>query len=288
MPAPPHENVVIVARGSCGLLCSDAGAPAGDHGAPRAAVPRCWHLVEADPSLAPSLPWHKQPPVRRQAPLAAITVTQNGWWPCKDRVGGGAAAGPSNGCSDTPSGALTSSSCGSSERGRPWWRRRTVPEEGRRQQQPVNCWSQQQQQQPQQQHPQQQLRRPKQRQRAQHDQEQSQHWQRPAKQKQRHKQQPQQQGSPPAATALASSALAMDALSPRAPKALHTVVLEHLEHGKLLVAGAMSAVVSRTAVAPLERVRSPRGFAGAAAGGGPPGSSRICMVVSANVRLMQG
>jgi len=81
-------------------------------------------------------------------------------------------------------------------------------------------------------------------------------------QQQKHQQQQQQRqqhAPPPAAAAnLTTTAMALDSLGHAGgggnAKPLHVAILDHLEHGKLLVAGAMSAVVSRTAVAPLERV----------------------------------
>jgi hypothetical protein len=88
--------------------------------------------------------------------------------------------------------------------------------------------------------------------------QQSQQSQRHDNQQRQQQRQPNQHEPPPrppaAAVNLTSSAMAADALAAGAPKALHTALLENLEHGKLLIAGAMSAVVSRTAVAPLERV----------------------------------
>ncbi|GBG00459.1 hypothetical protein Rsub_13205 [Raphidocelis subcapitata] len=88
--------------------------------------------------------------------------------------------------------------------------------------------------------------------------------------KQQHCQHPERQnrGRPPpgpaaaaslagaAASAAAAAALPLDAVaSALSPEALRGVLHDCLENGKLLVAGAMSAVVSRTAVAPLERVK---------------------------------
>lgn len=70
-----------------------------------------------------------------------------------------------------------------------------------------------------------------------------------------HQQVNQQQHHASAQQQLANSAHALPVRLPsQHPNPLH-VLLQHLSAGKLLLAGGLSAVVSRTAVAPLERVK---------------------------------
>jgi hypothetical protein len=278
-----RDNFVVV-RGCC-VQAARGTASAAAAAAACAAPPSCraaapagragaltWHLSERSCRATPRLLGTGAPaapgglPQRQRVrhapspglPLAAASLTFSG----SDalRLGGRGDAGAGRTCS---------SSSSSSRRWwqylAPWRRRRRNPQQDqpqqgvreptRHQRRPQGRDGQQQDQQ------QQNL---KHHQQEQQQQQQQQQQQRQRQQHCQHRQQQDQDRAPPApaaATSLAAAAAAAAALplnavaSALSPEALRGVLHECVENSKLLVAGAMSAVVSRTAVAPLERVK---------------------------------